>query len=315
MRALFRLTAALITLGLCASCGTEVKVGANEDKARELQKQLTDGNSEDGTGDTCVSGANADGTCVDDTGSTGGNGSNTSGNNGAALTCFGPAPALPTGFEQFCAITDATLREQFATSFATICEQKRLVNLLLQPCSWTGSDGSEKYRRVLSKTALDDQQSKEFHFYAAYGLTTDSSLDEQKALVRKELEDPNFGNTFVTIKNSRVFDRAHNADDTYDYTVELANSSATIRFRAHVAIITLSPDLFAVFDYAVSDKVIIKEHHFLRFVSRLNTTQSRIIGIEEKVVTDGGNHVLAYQNLTDVVKQREERDYENARRD
>lgn len=322
-------TALLATL---PGCGTEVDVGDNREKA--LEARALAANEVEDVEDPLVEGGtdgaptSADGTSGADDGggaspaNPGGgsgdavpaNGGTTSGG-GTALTCFGPAPALPPGFDAFCALEEPTIRTAFAASFKRICEERRLLNLFLDPCGWKGVGPSDKFRRVLDKTALDAEASQDFAFYAAYSVTTESGLEAQTALVKRELEDPRYADTFVIIKNSRVFDLAQNADGTYDYTVELASSSATVKFRAHVVFVPLSPDLTAVFDYAVSDKVIVKEHRFLRFIQRVDAGHSRIVAIDDKLVADGGNHVLAYQNLTDVLRQRMERDHENARRD
>ncbi len=313
-----------------AGCGTEVDVGENREKA--LEARALAANDAEAAEDPLVD-AGAEGTTPTPTGSSdagdGASPSTTPGGSGdavpaqgggtqgsgAPLTCFGPAPALPAGFEAFCALEEPTLRTAFAASFKRICEERRLLNLFLEPCGWRGVGASDKFRRVIEKTALDAEASQDFAFYAAYALTTESGLEAQTALVKRELEDPNYADSFVSIKNSRVYDLAQNADGTYDYTVELASSSATVKFRAHVVFVSLSPDLTAVFDYAVSDKVIVKEHRFLRFIQREGAGHSRVVAIDDKLVADGGNHVLAYQNLTDVLRQRMERDHENARRD
>ena len=281
-----------------AACGNSVQVGANAEKARELTKEQAsaDANpSDDPVVGTPVAGATA--------------------GQGANLTCFGAAPTLDAGLEKFCAIADPAIRDSFATAFATICDEKKLVNLFLPPCAWNGAGTSDKHRRVIDKTALSDQASQDFRYFAAYSVNAQSSRDAMVALIKRELTDPDYPKTFVAIKNSSITNVATNPDGSIDYSVELANSSATIRFRARVVFAELTPDLVAIFDYGISDYVVVKEHHFLHFVRRIDDTSSRIVGIDEKVLADGGNHAVAYTNLTDVLKQRMERDYENSLRD
>jgi hypothetical protein len=79
--------------------------------------------------------------------------------------------------------------------------------------------------------------------------------------------------------------------------------------------VKVSTNLYAFFDQAISDLVLIKKHRFMRLLRRQDDGHTRMIGIDEKLVGDSGNHVLAYQNLLNVLLQRMGRDYENARRD
>ena len=103
--------------------------------------------------------------------------------------------------------------------------------------------------------------------------------------------------------------------EAFEYTAELASSAATVSFRARLEARRITDNLIAVFDYSISDTVILKEHRFLRLLFRGEAGTTRIVAVDEKLIGDGGTHAVAYQNVTDVLKQRMERDYENSRRD
>lgn len=234
---------------------------------------------------------------------------------GAALTCYGPAPSLDADFEAFCAFPNDARRQAFATAFELVCSQRKLINLALAPCSWSGAGEKTKFRRVLQKTALDDQAAQDFRFLAAYAVTSESKLEDHAALLLREMTDPNYGQTFVTIKNSKVYDVVAKPDGSFDYTADFASSAARVSFRANLSIAQITPRLWVAFDYAFDGFVLVKEHRFLRFLVRLDDKRTRLVALDEKLVSDAGNHPLAYQNLMDVLEQRMGRDHENSRRD
>lgn len=247
-------------------------------------------------------------------GETGGEGGTGGTTPGAKLTCFGAAPELKGGVQAFCDGLSDDLKATFAKSYDWVCNQRRLVNLFLRPCSWNGANGSEKFRRVLEKTDLADGTTNDFRFFAAYGMTSQSTPEEHLALIFREMTDPDYARRFVTIRNSRIYDVATRPDGGFDYSVAFASSAATVGFRAALRSETFG-SLTAVFDYATGGHVLVKEHRFLRLMLAGAAGTTRILAIDEKLISDGGQHQVAYQNLTDVLKQRMERDYENSRRD
>ena len=91
--------------------------------------------------------------------------------------------------------------------------------------------------------------------------------------------------------------------------------SSKAYWRARLETRRISDNLVAVFDYSIGDTVILKEHRFLRLMFRAEPGTTRVVAVDEKLIADGGTHSVAYQNVTDVLKQRMERDYENSRRD
>lgn len=330
-------------------CGTHVKTGDNLERSRvaadpasgdatetktptgaEARRRVSDGKAPDGGGDAAgaadgdeaagndgstdgAGGGGAESGNGDGTGGTGGG----AGTGAQALTCFGESPTLRPGFQAFCDDLKPELRQIFAASYDLICNQKRLVNLILRPCSWNGASGatSDKFRRVLAKTDIADVDTKDFSFLAAYGMTSESTPEEHVALILREMTDPNYATNFVTIRNSRLHAITPRPEGGFDYSVEFASSAATVAFRAALYSEQFAGGLTAVYDYAISDEVLVKEHRFLRLIVAGDEGTSRIIAIDEKLISDGGNHQVAYQNLTDVLKQRMERDYENSRRD
>ncbi len=262
-----------------------------------------DGDSGAGEGDGDEKGTG------DDSGGDGG------GSTGAKLTCYGPAPELKGGVQAFCDGLGEDLKATFAKSYDWICNQRRLVNLFLRPCSWTGENGSEKYRRVLEKTDLQDMNSQDFHFLGAYGMTSQSTPEDHLSLIYREMTDPSYDDRFVSIRNSRLYDIVPRADGGFEYSVEFASSAATVGFRAALHAQTFG-NLVAVFDYAIGGQVLVKEHRFLRLMlPGADAGTTRVVAVDEKLISDGGQHQVAYQNLTEVLKQRMERDYENSRRD
>jgi hypothetical protein len=323
-----------------AGCGTRVETGQNAEKGRLIAQGgdavgvpaddgedpviggqdaggLGDAEGGDGYGGDGGLGPGSDGLGGDGglEGDGGGDAAGGGGTGGAKLTCFGPAPALNANLKAMCDLPVDDRRQAFASAFALICGERRLANLLLKPCSWPGGESQEKFRRVLAKTALDDQTTQDFAFLAAYGVTSESGLEDQVALILREMTDPAYADNFVTIRNSRVYDIVPQPDGSYEYTAELNSSAAKVSFRARMSYVQVSPDMVVFFDEAISDLVLIKQHHFMRVLQRLDDGHTRMIGIDEKLVGDGGSHVLAYQNLMSVLLQRMGRDHENSRRD
>ena len=321
-----------------AGCGTHVDAGDNLEAQTPAVDNGDGDGGEPGSGDVKKrqnggdgampkeQGGNApgegegDSNATDDDGESDGNGTNDgggegSGSSGAKLTCYGPAPELKGGVQAFCDGLGDDLKATFAKSYDWICNQRRLVNLFLRPCSWTGENGSEKYRRVLEKTDLQDMDLQDFHFLGAYGMTSQSTPEDHLSLIYREMTDLSYDDRFVSIRNSRLYDIAPRPDGGFEYSVEFASSAATVGFRAALHAQTFG-NLVAVFDYAIGGQTLVKKHHFLRLLlPGADAGTTRVIAVDEKVISDGGQHPVAYQNLTDVLKQRMERDYENSRRD
>lgn len=317
VRPLLRNARCALLAGTTFGCGTAVDTGENLEKGQpqDLDASAVDG--EDPAIDPGVLGGGGAGPTYAPDGTpiypeSGGDGGGTG---GATLTCFGPAPGLSQDLLTFCDGLEPELKTRFAAPLALICNERRLVNLTLKPCSWSGAGSSDKFRRVLQRTDLDDQTTTDFASLMAYGVTTESDLDAQVALTFREMNDPAYEATFVKIRNSRIYDVAPIGPEAYEYSAELASSAATVSFRSRMEARRISGNLVAVFDYSIGDTVIIKEHRFLRLLFRAEPGTTRIIAVDEKLIGDGGTHTVAYQNVTDVLKQRMERDHENSRRD
>jgi len=316
--------ATLTLLALAPACGPEVDVGDNAERGRLLTEDpdaAADADDDPILSDDALPSGEPlpDGTVIPgnqpndpDAPAQSPGGAPTG---GTPLTCYGPTPSLDADFAAFCAFPNDARRQAFATAFDLVCNQRKLINLALAPCSWTGAGEKTKFRRVLQKTALDDQAAQDFRFLAAYAVTSESKLEDHAALILREMNDPNYGQTFVTIKNSKVYDVVAKPDGSFDYTADFASSAARVSFRANLSIAQITPRLWVAFDYAFDGFVLVKEHRFLRLLVRLDDKRTRLVALDEKLVSDAGNHPLAYQNLMDVLEQRMGRDHENSRRD
>ncbi len=297
-------------LACLPACGTEVDVGRNHELGRP---QLQDGVTSDATGetpDTPIPGG--DGPAVDDDGTPFDPSSPGSpAAPGAALTCYGPAPSLPPEVATMCDTVSDELKTEFAAALGLICQEHRLLNLVADACAYDGGD-VKNHRRILTATPLEDSASDRYDFFAAYSVKTPVSPMQMAGLIEAEMQDPNFSANHRTIRNSRLYDVVPLGPSFYEYSAELANSAATVRFRARLQVMPVSDKLTVVFDYDVGDRLLLIRHKFMRLLFADGFGGTRIVGIDEKAVEDGGNHLIAYRNLMDVLEQRMEKDYVNA---
>jgi len=269
----------------------------------------------DGTGifgDATDSGGDDEGNDDSDGGGDGGGD-----DGGYPLTCYGPNPNIPYDFQTFCDDIPGDLKTEFATAHKVLCDDQRLINLALYDvCSWHGDQADiTRRRKIFDASDATDTSIDWFYMLTAYSLTTFSSPSEHFDLIRREMRDPAFTDTYFQVPNSIVTNRIEYNSNSYSYHVSLANSAATVSFTANLKLWKISDVLSVVFDYAVSDKVIVQEHKYIRFIIDVGDGQSRIVALDEKKINDSGQHNVAYSNLISIIHKRMEKDFENSLRD
>lgn len=291
-------------------CGTKVEVGENEDhgnpNSQDAQVQQED-TVITGGGQPVPTGSGGSGTGSSGTGTTGSGGGGT-----LTLTCFGDNPTLPDNFQAWCDGMDQGRRAVFSKAVDYICHQQRFVNLAYDACSWNGDAANiNKYWRTIEDTT--DSSIPDTNFVAAYSITTETNLTNQVQLIIDEMEDPNFDQTHTTIANSRIYDVVPGDDGSFTYSAELASSAATISFRGQMEFEYYGDQFAVAYDYATTNKVIIKESKFLRFFIDLGDGRTRVIAVDEKLVGSGGSHAISRENIISVLNQRMKKDYENSK--
>jgi hypothetical protein len=295
-------------------CGTKVDVGENEEYGKpKSDDAFVQQEGEDtpitSSGQPGQSGSGGSGAAGGAGGESGG-GSGGSGG-GYSLTCFGTNPVLPTQFQTWCDNMDENLASIFAEHVDYICNQKKLVNLTYEACAWNGTSDISKYKRTFSDT--QDTSVQDYSFFAAYSLTAHKTTDEFRDLYDQELLDPtgfeDDGN--IQITNTTVTNQTKHTNGNYSYSVEFRSSAATISFSANIDYEN-HDGMMVVYDYDVADQVILKENRFLRFFIDQGDGTSRLIGLDAKIIGDGGNHAITRQNVLNVLELRMRKDYENS---
>ena len=234
----------------------------------------------------------------------------------AAGSCFGAtlADKVPAAMAEFCKDTPADLKTAFAKAFKTMCDEHKLVGLAQPSCAWDGTAAKQStYLRVLEKTDPTDP-AQEFTFFAAYSVAIATNPADFLDVLVKNYTDPNFGATYVPIKNSHITDAKSDAKaGTLDYTVELATSAASVKFRGHSDIKRYTSGMIGVFDRAVGDKVLIVDNNTLLLLIP-NASGALYVAVDDKKVDDSGNHRLAASAATALDKERMGNSFENAKR-
>lgn len=299
------------TILLCflLGCGTEVDVGDNEENAKTPSS--ADATPNQNSEDTPIISTGQPDNSNGSTAAAGNAPSSAAAGATYNLTCFGQAPYLPENFRNWCENMDPALKEVFSKHVDYICNQRKLVNLTYDVCAWDGNSSLQKYKRTFID--IQDSSIQDYGFLAAYSLTAHATNEEFRAIQELEMVDPNFEDDYVQIINSKITNGVKHANDNYSYSVDFASSAATISFRGNLDYETYG-NMMVVYDYDVADQVILKESKFLRFFTGMPDGTTNIIGIDEKVIGDGGNHAVSRQNVLSVLEQRMRKDYENSLR-
>ncbi len=263
-----------------AACGTEVKVGRNSNPS--------------------LFASDSDEFLAASSDATGG---------GASLNlgCFGQVPdaAMPATIVDLCASTPESIRSDYAKIFATLCDERRLVNLVQPECGWDGASELGRHLQVLERTDLDATEIKEFDFYAAGSATLTRTMDEYLQAFYRGYEDPEFRARLKVYDKVKLTDVVVDRDTgRIDYTVEIKSSAATVGFTGEIHVIKYDSGLVAIFDRAVRDLRIVKENRFVTLLAPAVDGQLVVALIDQKKIDDLGNHRIAFSTSIKFDKER-----------
>lgn len=292
----------LLSFVLIFSCGTKVTTGANG--TIDPADNVDDGNSDDATG---ISVEKNDFGVIGDVFPTG--------VEPERATCFGQSPVMPQYLKEFCESSTAQEhRADFKTFTEKICDDATYINLFRDACTWTGDDKPERFFRVIEHTDLKDSSTQQFYFLAGFSTTVNGPVNRLIDQWYLRFQDSEaFKRNYSSIENSTVLSADINKDEgIINYKAQLVSSSATASYTGRSNIAPISEHLTVVYDQALKDMVLVKEHRYMMFYVPIDADHTRIVGLDEKLIQDSGNHPVAYTNVLTVAKRRMTMEFENA---
>ncbi len=268
---------------LLSACGTEVDVGRNDQP--ELFR-TPDDEGEEGSG-----------------GESSGEGSA----NALALNCTETVDQaeLSEHAAAFCDETPAELKTPFARAYNRICEQRNIVRMMESGCAWSGEGKLDKFFRVLEKTDLNDRSIQDFSLLAAFSVNIARTPEEYLYAFYRGYDDPAFKAQLKKLDAFKLSNVQVDRDKgQVDYSVEAQTSAATAKYRGLIKVKKLSSGMVAIYDQAVSDKVVVKEQRYLILLIPNGEKSSVVMAVDDKIVEDLGNHQIAYTTSVKINKDR-----------
>lgn len=287
---------AFATMALVMSCGLEEKPKTK--KIKKIRKVQT----EESVIDSITPGQSSATTIGSNSSQDATSGTQQSSGTSGKVTCWGASSNPYPGFIDMCNQFPQNLQDVFSEVYQSVCLEKTLVNLIFAPCGWSGDASTQsKYMRILDMTDLESPDSK-FNINVAYAMTTEGTLEDHLELLDREFVDSTFADTFDSLLGDNMTYRQKMSEGNYQYTVEVVNSAMTIRWSGDILISQINEDMFVVFDYSTGNNLIVDSHVFFRAYIRDPNNKTRIIAVVQEVVDDGGNHIVAYENIISIIR-------------
>jgi hypothetical protein len=265
------------------ACGTDVDVGRNDQP--ELFRTPDDEEEEESGSES-----NGEGSA-----------------NALALNCTESVAVgeLSSHAAAFCDETPSDLKTPFARAYTRICEQRNIVRMMESGCAWSGEGKLDKFFRVLDKTDLNDRSVQDFSLLAAFSVNISRSPEEYLYAFYRGYDDPEFKAQLKKLDAFKLSNvRVDREQGKVEYSVEAQTSAATAKYRGLITVKKLSTGMVAIYDQAVSDKVVVKEQRYLILLVPTGEKSSVVMAVDDKIVEDLGNHQIAYTTSVKINKDR-----------
>ncbi len=172
------------------------------------------------------------------------------------ITCFGPsADVAPVELKEFCEAIPTEVKEFYASAHKILCVDRKLHNLFLAQCGWTGSNEFKSFFQVLAKTSLREK-SDEFYYLSTASLTLGPSDYSYPDMALVAYSDPSeFAKKFhlpagavITPDGKGVIESDQSKIARYKFEV---NGLTKTSFDGEIRVVKYGANLRAVFNTAI----------------------------------------------------------------
>jgi hypothetical protein len=217
------------------------------------------------------------------------------------ITCFGKsADVAPSELEAFCSGIPQDLQEYYAQAHKILCVEKKLHNLFLPQCGWSGTGALANYLRVLDSTPLNDA-GDEFYYLSAASLTIGPTSHSYPEVALLAYSDPeSFRKRFIlagaeiTPDGSGIVQQGETRQANYHFAVMGLTKTS---FVGQIRVVDYGKNLRAVFNTALRDFQGLKARRNLTLVTPLADGREKLVIIEERLIPDGGQHQIAWSKM------------------
>lgn len=221
-------------------------------------------------------------------------------------SCFGSSGDEPEILSLFCATLKDHQGHYFEKLTTLVCEEKKLYNLFLPECGWTGEAGEKPASFILpiEHTELGDKKSGDFYYMSAYGLTLGKSKKSLKKLLLFAYSDPEgFKKKFIFPPSTKVVPHEpgifnDGQDQLLVYDMEIKGSATKIGFSSELRGYEVKKHFEVITERLLTTKTRINMRRTIMLSFPLPDGRSKIVVLEEFDVQDGTLHDIAFDVLT-----------------